>query len=107
GRTMARCPHVSEHGVSGDLQAAAVVTTDGTVDWFCSPRFDSPSIFASLLDADKGGYMRVAPATDKYVSRQLYFPDTAILITRFLTAEGGGEVPHFIPIPEPHAPHPH
>src|SRR5260370_14929806 len=66
-----RYPNISDHGLIGDLQTAALVTTDGTVDWFCTPRFDSPSVFASLLDADKGGYMRVPPATDKYVSRQL------------------------------------
>ena len=95
---MDRYPDISDHGLIGDLQTAALVSTDGTVDWFCSPRFDSPSIFASLLDADKGGYMRVAPATDKYVSRQLYFPDTAILITRFLTEAGVGEVADFMPI---------
>jgi GH15 family glucan-1,4-alpha-glucosidase len=96
--TMDRYPDISDHGLIGDLQTAALVATDGTVDWFCTPRFDSPSIFASLLDADKGGYMRVAPATDKYVSRQLYLPDTAILITRFLTEDGVGEVADFMPI---------
>ncbi len=95
---MDRYPDISDHGLIGDLQTAALVATDGTVDWFCTPRFDSPSVFASLLDADKGGYMSVAPATDKYVSRQLYFPDTAMLITRFLTADGVGEVTDFMPI---------
>jgi pentatricopeptide repeat protein len=95
---MDRYPNISDHGLIGDLQTAALVATDGTVDWFCCPRFDSPSIFASLLDADKGGYMRVAPATEKYVSRQLYFPDSAMLITRFLTENGVGEVTDFMPI---------
>jgi GH15 family glucan-1,4-alpha-glucosidase len=66
---------------------------DGTADWFCCARFDSPIIFASLLDADEGGYMRVAPATDNYVTRQLYFPDTAMLITRFLTEDGSARSP--------------
>src|SRR3989442_14210756 len=91
-------PDISDHGLIGDLQTAALVTTDGTVDWFCCPRFDSPSVFGSLLDADKGGYFRVAPDRDDYVSRQLYFPDTAILITRFLTPDGVGEVTDFMPI---------
>ncbi len=95
---MDRYPNISDHGLIGDLQTAALVTTDGCIDWFCSPRFDSPSIFASLLDADKGGYFRIAPATEKYVSRQLYFPDTAMLITRFLTDDGVGEVTDFMPI---------
>ncbi len=95
---MERYPNISDHGLIGDLQTAALVTTDGTVDWFCCPRFDSPSIFASLLDADKGGYFRISPATDKYVSKQLYFPDTAMLITRFMTEDGVGEVTDFMPI---------
>ena len=95
---MARYPNISDHGLIGDLQTAALVTTDGTVDWFCCPRFDSPSVFASLLDADKGGYFRVAPDRDDYVSQQLYFPDTAILITRFMTPDGVGEVTDFMPV---------
>jgi GH15 family glucan-1,4-alpha-glucosidase len=100
---MERYPNISDHGLIGDLQTAALVSTDGTIDWFCCPRFDSPSIFASLLDADKGGYARVAPDTENYVSRQLYFPDTAMLITRFLTEDGVGEVTDFMPIADPHA----
>jgi GH15 family glucan-1,4-alpha-glucosidase len=95
---MDRYPNISEHGLIGDLQTAALVTTDGTVDWFCCPRFDSPSVFASLLDADKGGYFRIAPDTANYVTRQLYFPDTAMLITRFMTESGVGEVTDFMPI---------
>ncbi|MGE5135131.1 MAG: glycoside hydrolase family 15 protein [Gemmatimonadota bacterium] len=95
---MDRYPDISKHGLIGDLQTAALVSTDGTVDWFCCPRFDSPSVFASLLDADRGGYFRVAPDTTEYVSRQLYFPDTAMLITRFMTEDGVGEVTDFMPI---------
>src|ERR1700743_2317055 len=95
---VARYPNISDHGLIGDLQTAALVTTDGTVDWFCCPRFDSPSVFASLLDADRGGYFRIAPDRDDYVSKQLYFPDTAILITRFMTPDGVGEVHDFMPV---------
>ncbi|HEY5988561.1 MAG TPA: glycoside hydrolase family 15 protein [Streptosporangiaceae bacterium] len=95
---MTRYPNISDHGLIGDLQTAALVTTGGTVDWFCSPRFDSPSVFAALLDAERGGYFGIAPATDEYVSRQLYFPDTAILITRFLTPDGVGEITDFMPV---------
>jgi GH15 family glucan-1,4-alpha-glucosidase len=89
---MDRYPNIGDHGLIGDLQTGALVTTDGTVDWFCCPRFDSPSVFASLLDAGKGGHFRIAPDRDDYVSRQLYLPETAILITRFMTADGVGEV---------------
>src|ERR1700728_4189347 len=74
---MARYPNISDHGLIGDLQTAALVSTDGTVDWFCCP---------------------VAPDRDDYVSRQLYFPDTAILITRFMTPDGVGEVTDFMPV---------
>ncbi|HEY6496031.1 MAG TPA: glycoside hydrolase family 15 protein [Trebonia sp.] len=95
---MAGYPNISDHGLIGDLQTAALVTTDGSVDWFCCPRFDSPSVFASLLDADHGGYFRIAPDRDDYVSKQLYFPDTAILITRFMTPDGVGEVHDFMPV---------
>jgi GH15 family glucan-1,4-alpha-glucosidase len=95
---VARYPNISDHGLIGDLQTAALVTTDGTVDWFCCPRFDSPSVFASLLDADHGGYFRIAPDRDDYISKQLYFPDTAILITRFMTPDGVGEVHDFMPV---------
>jgi GH15 family glucan-1,4-alpha-glucosidase len=93
-------PNIADHGLIGDLQTAALVTTDGTVDWFCTPRFDSPSVFATLLDAEHGGYFRVGPDTDKYVTKQLYFPDTAILITRFMTEDGVGEVHDFMPVIE-------
>lgn len=80
------------------MQTAALVTTDGTVDWFCCPRFDSPSVFASLLDAEQGGYFRITPDTSDYVTKQLYFLDTAMLITRFMTPDGVGEVTDFMPV---------
>ncbi len=98
--TVPRYPNISDHGLIGDLQTAALVTTDGCVDWFCCPRFDSPSVFASLLDADRGGHFRIAPDRDDYVSRQLYLPDTAILVTRFMTPDGVGEVHDFMPVIE-------
>jgi pentatricopeptide repeat protein len=92
--------NISDHGLIGDLQTAALVTTDGTVDFFCCPRFDSPSVFASLLDADKGGYFRIAPVGDDYVTKQLYLPGTALLVTRFMTPDGVGEVLDFMPVIE-------
>jgi GH15 family glucan-1,4-alpha-glucosidase len=93
-----RYPNIEDHGLIGDLQTAALVTTDGVVDWLCLPRFDSPSVFASLLDADKGGYCRIAPERHDYTSKQLYLPDTAILVTRFMTPDGVGEVHDFMPV---------
>ncbi len=97
---MAGYPDIGEHGLIGDLQTAALVTTDGVLDWFCCPRFDSPSVFASLLDAERGGFYRIAPDRDDYVARQLYLPETAILITRFMTPDGVGEVHDFMPVIE-------
>ena len=97
---MERYPDISNHGIIGDLQTAALVTTDGTVDFFCCPRFDSPSVFASLLDAEKGGFFTIRPASESYVTRQLYQPNTAMLITRFLAPDGVGEVLDFMPVIE-------
>ena len=90
---------IGDHGLIGDLHTVALVGTDGTIDWYCCPRFDSPSVFGALLDADRGGAFRVAPGCDGWRSKQLYLPDTNVLITRFLTQEGVGEVQDFMPPP--------
>src|SRR5215207_9656111 len=90
-------PLISDHGLIGDLQTAALVATDGSIDWFCSPRFDSPSVFGALLDRQRGGHLRITPAEDVFQTKQMYLPDTAILITRFLTEEGVGELIDFMP----------
>ncbi|MFD7457656.1 MULTISPECIES: glycoside hydrolase family 15 protein [unclassified Streptomyces] len=95
---MDQYPLIENHGLIGDLQTAALVTTDGTVDWFCYPRFDSPSVFGALLDKDKGGHCTVRPAHTTYATKQLYLPDTAILVTRFMTEAGAGEVVDFMPV---------
>ncbi|WP_082101512.1 glycoside hydrolase family 15 protein [Demequina rhizosphaerae] len=95
---MSAYPSIEDHGLIGDLQTAALVATDGTVDWFCAPRFDAPSIFASLLDSERGGHCFIRPADDGYVTRQLYLPDTAILVTRFMSDDGVGEVVDFMPV---------
>jgi GH15 family glucan-1,4-alpha-glucosidase len=91
-------PLIAEHGLIGDLQTAALVATDGTLDWYCCPRFDSPSVFARLLDTQRGGYCRISPETESCVVKQLYFPDTAILITRFMSENGVAELIDFMPI---------
>ncbi|GAA0668672.1 hypothetical protein GCM10009535_55730 [Streptomyces thermocarboxydovorans] len=96
---MTRYPPIAEHGMVGDLQTAALVSSDGTVDWWCSPRFDSPSVFASLLDGERGGHCRLAaelPGSDGMTVRQLYLSDTAILVTRFMAPGGVGEVADFM-----------
>jgi RpiB/LacA/LacB family sugar-phosphate isomerase len=89
---------IAEHGLVGDLHTVALVGTTGTIDWYCCPAFDAPSVFGSILDADDGGFYAIRPADDGWTSRQLYFPDTNILITRFFTESGVGEVQDFMPI---------
>jgi GH15 family glucan-1,4-alpha-glucosidase len=89
---------IAEHGIIGDLHTVALVGSDGTIDWYCCPTFDSPSVFASILDRARGGYYRIAPAMEGWTSKQLYFPDTNVLITRFFTPDGVGELQGFMPI---------
>jgi GH15 family glucan-1,4-alpha-glucosidase len=88
---------IADHGLIGDLQTAALVTTDGSVDWFCCPRFDSPSVFGALLDDQRGGHFRIRPIGSDYTSKQMYLPDSAVLVTRFYTENGLGQVVDFMP----------
>ena len=100
---MNRYPPIADHGMVGDLQTAALVSSGGSIDWWCTPRFDAPSVFASLLDNDRGGYCRLAadlPEEADATVRQLYLSDTAVLVTRFMAPGGVGEVADFMtPLP--------
>jgi GH15 family glucan-1,4-alpha-glucosidase len=89
---------IEHHGIIGDLHTCALVGIDGTIDWLCLPYFDSPSLFASILDDRKGGYFRIAATSAEAVGRQMYLPDSNVLMTRFLTPDGVGEVVDFMPI---------
>ena len=89
---------IAEHGLVGDLHTVALVGTTGTIDWYCCPAFDAPSVFGCILDAKQGGFYALRPEGDDWSSKQLYFPDTNILITRFFTPDGVGEVQDFMPI---------
>jgi GH15 family glucan-1,4-alpha-glucosidase len=88
---------IAEHGLIGDLRSVALVGTDGTIDWYCCPSFDAPSVFASILDAERGGAFELAAAVPAR-TEQFYFPDTNVLITRFYTEDGVGEVQDFMPV---------
>ncbi|SEN74522.1 glycoside hydrolase family 15 protein [Actinacidiphila rubida] len=88
---------IAEHGLIGDLRTVALVGTDGTIDWYCCPSFDSPSVFGAVLDADRGGRFELA-ATGPATTKQFYFPDTNVLITRMLTEEGVSEIQDFMPV---------
>jgi GH15 family glucan-1,4-alpha-glucosidase len=93
-----RYPAIEDHAVVGDLHTVALVAIDGTIDWCCLPRFDSPAVFASLLDADRGGCFAVR--SEAVRTRQLYVPDTNVLVTRFLGTDSVGEVVDFM-VPRP------
>ncbi|MFF7163707.1 glycoside hydrolase family 15 protein [Streptomyces sp. NPDC008086] len=95
--TASRYLPIAEHGLIGDLRSVALVGTDGTIDWYCCPSFDAPSVFAAILDAERGGCFELA-ATVPARTKQFYFPDTNVLITRFFTEDGVGEVQDFMPV---------
>ncbi len=88
---------IGDHGVIGDLHTVALVGMDGAINWCCVPHFDSPSVFAAILDGKKGGRFRIAPLEGR-IGRQLYIPETNVLLTRFLHPEGVGEVTDFMPV---------
>jgi GH15 family glucan-1,4-alpha-glucosidase len=91
-------PPIEDHGVIGDLHTVALVGMDGAIDFLCFPHFDSPSVFAGLLDREKGGIFKVAPVLGDVSTKQLYLPESTVLITRFLSDAGVAEVSDFMPI---------
>jgi len=94
---------IADHGIVGDLRTCALVDAEGTIDWFCAGRFDAPSVFGSLLDPDAGAWsIRVVDGHTR--TQQFYFPDSAILVTRFLAEAGVAEVHDFFPLVAGHDP---
>ena len=91
-------PPIEDHGIIGDQHTVALVGLDGTIRFMCAPRFDSPTVFGSLLDAEKGGAFSIAPGLEGARSRQLYLPDTNVLLTRFMAPAGVAEITDFMPI---------
>jgi GH15 family glucan-1,4-alpha-glucosidase len=89
---------IEDHGVIGNMRSTAMVAVDGTIDFFCFPEFDSPTIFAALLDAEKGGFFSVRPFMNGMRQKQMYLPDTNLLLTRFLSEEGVAEITDFMPV---------
>src|SRR5688500_20152922 len=86
---------IEDHGIIGDLHTAALVSTDGDIDWLCLPRYDSPSVFASILDDERGGRFTVR-CTGATKVKQMYLPDSNVLVTRFLGEHSVGEVVDFM-----------
>jgi len=91
---------IGEYGVIGDLYTVGLVGMDGSIDFLCLPNFDSPSVFAALVDAERGGRFQIAPLLASAARKQLYLPDTNVLLTRFLDADGVAEVSDFMPADE-------
>ena len=88
---------IQNYGIIGNMRTAALVSMGGSIDWFCFPHFDSPSVFAAILDHDKGGRFEIASTHEGVRTKQFYWPDTNILMTRFYAAGGIAEVEDFMP----------
>jgi GH15 family glucan-1,4-alpha-glucosidase len=97
---------IENYGVIGNMRTVALVGRDGSIDWFCFPHFDSPSVFAAILDDQKGGHFSIRSLNAETRCRQFYWPETNVLMTRFLSPDGVGEIQDFMPVgaaePWPH-----
>ena len=89
---------IENYGIIGNMRTAALVGINGSIDWFCVPSFDSPSVFAAILDDQKGGRFEIAPREDSIRTKQFYWPETNVLVTRFLSPDGVGELEDFMPV---------
>ena len=92
---------IEDYGLIGNMHTAALVGRNGSIDWMCMPRFDSPSLFCAILDDKKGGFFRIAPVhEDDVVYKQFYWPATNVLVTRFLSTQGAAELIDFMAVDE-------
>jgi GH15 family glucan-1,4-alpha-glucosidase len=89
---------IEDYGIIGNTRTVALVSTRGSIDWLCLPRFDSPSVFAALLDDAKGGRFSIGAVAERVTCKQLYWPDTNVLVTRFLSENGVAEMTDFMPL---------
>ena len=89
---------IEHYGIIGNMRTAALVGINGSIDWFCVPSFDSPSVFAAILDDQKGGRFEILPREDGVRTKQFYWPETNVLVTRFLSPDGVGELEDFMPV---------
>jgi GH15 family glucan-1,4-alpha-glucosidase len=89
---------IDTYGIIGDLHSVALVGMDGSIDWLCLPHFDAPSVFAAILDDEKGGRFKIAPVSGADTHKQLYWPDTNVLVTRFFTPDGVAEIIDYMPV---------
>ena len=91
---------IADYGIIGDLHTVALVGKNGSIDFLSFPEFDSPTVFAALLDDQRGGRFQIAPEFDDVHPKQIYLPDTNILITRHLSEHGVSEIIDFMPVEE-------
>ena len=89
---------IEDYGMIGNMHTAALIGRNGSIDWLCLPNFDSPSVFCRVLDENKGGYFQIAPSLENVTRKQVYWPDTNVLITRFLGNEAVVEVVDYMPV---------
>lgn len=89
---------IENYGIIGNLKTVALVSLAGSIDFMCFPRFDSPSVFASMLDSKQGGYFSVEPDLQDFNTKQLYLPGTAVLLTRFFSDAGIAELTDYMPL---------
>ena len=92
---------IENYGIIGDMHSVALVGMNGSIDWFCSPHFDSPSVFAAILDDKKGGRFQIAPTVPDVTQKQFYWPGTNVLVTRFLCPQGVAEITDYMPVGGP------
>jgi len=91
---------IENYGIIGDLNTIALVNLNGAIDFMCFPDFDSPAIFSAMLDDVRGGRFQIIPRFAEMKTKQLYLPDTNVLLTRFLSSEGVAEITDFMPVEE-------
>jgi GH15 family glucan-1,4-alpha-glucosidase len=89
---------IEDYGIIGNLRTVALVGVSGSIDWYCSPNFDSPSVFGAILDENKGGCFQIAPTSEQIHRKQFYWPSTNILVTRFSLEDGIAELEDFMPV---------
>ena len=86
---------IENYGIVGNAHSAALVGMNGSIDWLCFPHLDSPTVFAALLDDKIGGRFQITPISTGFNCKQHYWPDTNVLVTRFLSPDGVGEIVDF------------
>ena len=89
---------IENYGIIGNMRTVALIAMNGSIDWYCYPHFDSPSIFGAILDDDKGGRFQIQAVGEDIRHKQLYLPSTNVLVTRFLLRDGIAELEDFMPV---------